>query len=212
MANSLEEIYKSHHAERRNPGFTIVENERAPFFKREVGQSKRVLDIGCRDGALTKHYNLNNEIIGVDIDPVALRSIEENLKIKTMQFDLNSDWPIEPNSFDVVVIAEVLEHLYYPWKVLGRINKVLKSGGKIVGSVPNAFSLKSRIKYLLKNKKGTSMSDPTHINHLTVVELKTYLEKEFTNVEVTGFGRLGMLAHLFPQTFAFGLLFTGVKK
>lgn len=207
MTTSLEQMYGAHHATRRGEDFVLLGDIRGPFLKETIGTGKHVLDIGCRDGALTKSFFEGNIITGVDIDSEALARAHSNLGIETKHVDLNSDWEIQSKSFDVVVAAEILEHLYYPSVVIEKVRDVLVPGGVFVGTVPNAFSLTNRLRYLAKHKKGTPLEDPTHINHFTVKELQSLLEVQFSQVTVTGFGRFSRLASIFPQTFAFGLSF-----
>lgn len=207
MTSSLEQIYGSHHATRRGAGFVLLGDVRGAFLKEAIGTGKHVLDIGCRDGALTRLFTEGNTVVGTDIDSEALARAHADVGIETKQIDLNGEWGIEPRSFDAVVAAEILEHLYYPSIVVEKVAHVLKSDGIFVGTVPNAFSLVNRFRYLVKRKKGTPLEDPTHINHFTVREVRNLLEQRFTDVKVVGFGRLGWLARTFPQTFAFGLFF-----
>ena len=204
---SLARIYEKHHATQRGDGFVLLGDVRGAFLKSALGTGKRVLDIGCRDGALTKSFAEGNTVVGADIDAEALARARANLGIETIQIDLNADWGVAPRSFDAVVAAEILEHLYYPAVVIGKVADVLKPEGMFVGTVPSAFSLVNRLRYLVKRKKGTPLEDPTHINHFTVAELRALLGERFENVEVIGYGRLGWLARRFPQTFAFGLFF-----
>lgn len=212
MTPVLEDIYRSHHAKRRGQDFILLGNERGAFLRERIGTGKRVLDIGCRDGALTAAYAAGNEVLGLDIDSVALARAKEALGIETRQTDLNGDWDVMAGAYDAVVAAEVVEHLYYPDTVFGKIASALKPGGVLLGTVPNAFSLMNRARYLLKQKRNTPMMDPTHINHFTVAELRGALSAHFEEVEVLGLGRLGKLAGMFPQAFAFDLAFVGRKK
>lgn len=205
--DSLEHVYRSHHTERRGEGFVLFGDERSAFLKKVVGTGKRVLDIGCRDGALTKSFIEGNTVAGLDIDSEALARAHARLNLETRQVDLNGPWGLEPHSVDAVVAAEVIEHLYHPAIVIEKVVGVLAPGGIFAGSVPNAFSLKNRLRLFMKRKKGTPLEDPTHINHFTIAELQALLEKKFEKVEIVGFGRYRLLARWFPQTFAFGLLF-----
>lgn len=207
----LEQMYRTHHASRRGEDFALLERERGDFLRAHIGTGKRVLDIGCRDGALTKSYAEGNEVLGIDIDAVALSRAAERLGIRTRQIDLNGEWGIESATYDVVVACEIVEHLYYPAEVFSKIATVLKPGGTVLGSVPNAFSYANRLRYLRGTKEGTPLSDPTHINHFTVRELESALSAHFGSVRIEGMGRLGRLAALFPQTFAFDLCFIGKK-
>lgn len=204
-------MYRSHHASVRGSGFVLLGKERGDFLARHIGKGKTVLDIGCRDGALTATYAEGNTVLGIDIDSVALEAARERLGIETKQVDLNDEWGVDDAAFDVVVAAEVIEHLFYPKVVFKKIRKALRPDGQLLGTVPNAFSLAHRFRYLLKRKQGTPLSDPTHINHFTVRELESLLADSFEEVEIVGLGRLGGLARRFPQAFAFDLAFRGRK-
>lgn len=209
--NNLEELYRAHHATERGEGFVLLGDDRGNFLREHAGTGKRVLDIGCRDGALTGYFSEGNSVVGLDIDSVALARAKKVLGIETRHIDLNGPWDVPSGTFDVVVAAEVVEHLYYPERVFSKIAEVLKPGGIILGTVPNAFSFIHRLRYLRRQKRNTPLADPTHINHFTMDELRALLESHFKEVEVGGLGRLGWLAHRYPQTFAFNLWFKGVK-
>lgn len=211
MNDSLEQIYRSHHAASRGEDFALLGEERGAFLREHIGRGKRVADIGCRDGALTSTYAEGNQVVGVDIDAEALARAESRLGIETLQLDLNGPWNLKEKSFDAVVACEVIEHLYYPDLVIGKAASLLQGDGLLVGSVPNAFSLANRLRYLRKQKRFTPLSDPTHINHFTVSELRDLLSKHFKKVEVLGLGRYGYLAKKLPQIMAFDLLFVATE-
>ena len=207
MNTFLEQLYETHHTMQRGADFVLQGDVRGAFLKNAIGTGKCVLDIGCRDGALTKTFMEGNDVTGADIDSAALARARKIRGIETKHVDLNGEWGIDLRSYDAVVAAEILEHLYYPTAVIEKVAHVLKPKGIFVGSVPNAFSLAHRLRYLMKRKKSTPLEDPTHINHFTVTELDTLLSERFSYVRIVGYGRFGWLAHLFPQTFAYGLLF-----
>jgi SAM-dependent methyltransferase len=50
--------------------------------------------------------------------------------------DLSLPWPLEPDSTDVVVLLDVLEHLQDPVEVMKHVRRILKPGGGIVFTVP----------------------------------------------------------------------------
>ena len=213
MNQVLQEMYERHHAERRRPGFTVLEQERGDLFKNYVGTGKEVLDIGCRDGGLTRFFAEGNQILGVDIDQNALQRAKSELGIETLFFDLNGDWSdLGERSFDVVVAGEIVEHLFYPERVFEKVYTRLKDGGVFIGSVPNAFSLKHRLRYLKGSKVNTPLSDPTHINHFSEKDLKVTLEKHFDTVQIIGLGKYKRLALLKPSWFAFDFFFIAGRK
>lgn len=205
-------IYTHHHATNRNKGFTIMESGRSEFLQKNIGTGKKVLDIGCRNGVLTKHFADGNTIWGVDIDPVALGEAkdllqEKNPHNKFFVMDLLGDWEELLNEkFDVIVCGEVLEHLYFPEKVVEKVAKHLKEGGIFLGSVPNAFSLKNRVRLAMGKKRGTPLMDPTHINHFSFDELVELFSKHFKKVEVSGLGRYTGLIKFSPKHFSFDLI------
>lgn len=207
MTESQSNIYKEHHQTNRQIGFSIMKEERGALLEKLVGKGKKVLDIGCRDGALTKFFTPGNQVLGVDIDDTALSRTRE-LGIETMKMDLHGDWvELGGRKFDVVVAGEVLEHLYHPGKIAQKAREVLTESGVFVGSVPNAFSLKNRLRYLKGSKRYTPLSDPTHINQFSASDLEIILKKVFPEVEILGLGRYQKLADLSPNLFAFDLFF-----
>ena len=211
MTESQSNIYKEHHQANRQIGFSIMKEERGALLEKLVGKGKKVLDIGCRDGALTKFFTPGNQVLGVDIDDTALSRTRE-LGIETMKMDLHGDWvELGGRKFDVVVAGEVLEHLYHPGKIAQKAREVLTESGVFVGSVPNAFSLKNRLRYLKGSKRYTPLSDPTHINQFSASDLEIILKKVFPEVEILGLGRYQKLADLSPNLFAFDLFFVCQK-
>lgn len=206
MNNSLQNIYESHHFKNRPQDFSILEKERSELLREYIGKGKKVLDIGCRDGTLTRHFIDGNSVLGVDIDDNLLKKAESNLHIKTLHIDLNGDWrELNNEKFDVIVAGEILEHLYYPERIIEKVVKHLNPGGKFIGSVPNAFSLKNRLRYLAGTKKYTPLSDPTHINHFSYLELRNLLKKYFKNVEIIGLGKYAKLSKKYPSLISFDL-------
>lgn len=215
MNSSLEKIYNRHHRERRGEYFVVLADERGTFLKKHIGEKKKVLDIGCRDGALTKWYAEGNEIIGLDIDSEALTRAESLIKnFKGVQTDLNGDWGIQNESFDCVVAAEVIEHLYYPDRVLEKIHTVLKKDGLVIITIPHAFSWQNRIHYIKGETKHTPMQDPTHINHFSLKSFKKILSQKFEILETKGVytKKFNLIKRFEPFMFAHDLMFVARKK
>ena len=107
-----------------------------------VGQNKRVLEIGCGPGSITKILATKRQcsVTGLELDVEAIKKVRpfcENI----FQADLNSkDWPTLLDGlgqFDVVVAADVLEHLYDPWVTLQKMVPLVKQNGYIVISLPH---------------------------------------------------------------------------
>jgi 2-polyprenyl-3-methyl-5-hydroxy-6-metoxy-1,4-benzoquinol methylase len=96
----------------------------------------RVLDLGCSDGALgARLQELGHEVTGVDsIEHARARTDLHALVIA----DLEHGVPREVgDGYDVVIAADVLEHLRAPEQILDDVRGRLREGGTIVVSVPN---------------------------------------------------------------------------
>jgi SAM-dependent methyltransferase len=47
--------------------------------------------------------------------------------------------PLRSECCDMVVLAEVMEHLYQPWDVIAESRRVLKPGGRLILTTPNPY-------------------------------------------------------------------------
>jgi SAM-dependent methyltransferase len=195
------ERYRDHHESARSPTFVFGAHERPELFRRYVGgPGRRVLDLGCRTGALTRAYLQGNEVVGVDVDRHALAEAAR-LGIETHWADLDAPLPFEPESFDVVVAGEVLEHLRDPAGLVADARSVLRPGGSLVGSVPNGFRLKSRLRFLFGREPE---EDPTHLHLFSpaaVLSLLAGFEEPRLDFVTGRFVRLG--PRLFANTIVF---------
>lgn len=92
----------------------------------------RVLDVGCGD----KPYETwtiaeKVEYLGIDVYP--------GPKVDIV-IEPGRAWPIETESFDVVLCTQVMEHVIDLEKSLKEIRRVLKAGGKIIITVPFIYN------------------------------------------------------------------------
>jgi SAM-dependent methyltransferase len=170
---TLDELYGEHRRSRRESEFVWGAAARSEPLRRAVGgPGKRVLDLGCRTGALTRAYAAGNEVVGLDVDREALVEAAA-LGIETVWADAEDPLPFEDASFDVVVVAELFEHLREPERLVFEIGRVLRPGGTIVGSVPNSYRLKNR----LRSIAGRPVEeDPTHLHFFRPADLLRLLE------------------------------------
>ena len=171
MTDDLSARYEEHHRERRAEGEFVFVPERIPLFQAAIGRGKRVLDLGCRSGALTRHFLDGNDVVGLDVDRAALAKAEA-LGIQPVQANVEEPLPFEEASFDAVVAGELFEHLQFPDALVAEILRVLRPGGVIVGSVPNAYRLQGRLRFLLGRAPE---DDPTHLHMLSPDALRELL-------------------------------------
>ncbi|MDH4029088.1 MAG: class I SAM-dependent methyltransferase [Nitrospirota bacterium] len=181
----LEDIYKSHHERGKRYGYLYCQGERGLYLSKWIGKNKKVLDLGCRDGELTKYFVEDNNVTGADIDRKALDIIKRKYNIETLWLDLNAEFPFEKNSYDVIVACEIVEHIYYPGRFLEKISSSLKTGGLFIGSVPNSFRFRNRYKFL----KGIEFDpDPTHVHMFSHDKLKKLLDNYFRDIVIVPLG------------------------
>jgi 2-polyprenyl-3-methyl-5-hydroxy-6-metoxy-1,4-benzoquinol methylase len=178
---SLEALYRAHHERGKRYGYLFCHGSRGPYLRKWIGTGKKVLDLGCRDGMLTEFYSEDNDVLGADIDKKALGLAKERLGIETLWLDLNEEWPFTEASFDVIVACEIVEHLFYMDRFVEKVNASLKPGGLFIGSVPNAFRMRNRMKFLLGKEYET---DPTHVRQFSYGKLQNLLLKTFEEAEI----------------------------
>lgn len=131
-------------AKRHNYEYEVdAASESAPAnVVRMVGNNKRVLEIGCGPGSITKILARQGgcQVTGLELDPEAIEKVRPYC-VQIMQADLNSsEWPgllDDVERFDVVVAADVLEHLYDPWTTLRRMVPLINANGCLVISLPH---------------------------------------------------------------------------
>jgi methionine biosynthesis protein MetW len=148
---------------------------------RLVGSDKRVLDIGCATGHLTKHLAANNcEVVGVELEK-SFASEAVSYCQEVIVGDIQEDSTLSriTGRFDVIVFGDVLEHLSCPQDVLNNVRRLLNDGGFIIVSVPNIALWRVRIALLFGkfeyNDRG--VLDKTHLRFYTFGSAKELLKK-----------------------------------
>ena len=138
-------------------------------------EGKRVLDIACGTGyglgILKRHALL---VVGVDRDPegVAAARAECDGRASAVLGD-GLALPFADGSLDVAVSFETIEHLHERKSFLEELHRVLRPGGTLVLSTPNAF--------YTEPVDGVP-SNPFHVHEYCPEELKAQLS-EFFDVE-----------------------------
>lgn len=166
----------------------------------------RILDLGCDTGFLGKLSTTipsTYTFDGVDINKENLTHANRYYQ-HTYNFDLNSlDWPIRKH-YDIVVIADTLEHLVRPTQVLQNAIKLIKPGGLLIVSIPNCVHWWARILILSgrfpKDERG--LFDKTHL-HFYTLNTFTNLLKKISRIRL-----LKVIPTTFPLQFIHGYVST----
>jgi SAM-dependent methyltransferase len=106
-------------------------------------QKVRILDVGCSNGQyVTIHLgDLGAEILAIDIhEPSIGYAIDHNPYPEIITFRTASidDLPSD-EKFDIVVLADILEHIENPGAFLDSIRERLRDGGIVLVSIPNGY-------------------------------------------------------------------------
>lgn len=177
-----------------------------------VDAGARCLDVGCGPGETYAQLirQRKADYLGVDVSEVAVELAREN-GLRAEQIDDASVLPFEDNSFDVVICVEVLEHLFSPHGAVSEIRRVLRPGGTLLASTPNAayWRLRANLLFGIWNPLGDSLSveqpwrDP-HIRFFTPAIMRRMLEyARFADIAVGAHGGC-FLDHLTSRPTNFG--------
>ena len=180
----------------------MVLMQSAPYFghlkqtlEREPLRYRSALDLGCgpgiRDLRLLREMGVS-VLVGIDVgqkpDP---RMRRDSICFVCADIDSNH-LPAVDESFDLVIIDNVIEHMYDPRRVLGECIRVLRKGGVLAVMTPNQARLINRLRLILGKsvyfpldywvgaqqehiRKRGEMVFAGHIREYTVDELKRML-------------------------------------
>lgn len=106
-----------------------------------IPNASKVLDIGCGTGTLGGRLvtDKNCDVTGVDINPDSIVIAAQKLT-QAMCADISKTSLSKTlnEQFDIIVLADVLEHISEPDKLLHDCHKLLNANGKLLVSIPNA--------------------------------------------------------------------------
>lgn len=154
-----------------SPYFDNVRSEISTLLPAEV---ERVLDIGCGAGA-TLHWLKQTGrcqwTAGIEMmeGPAALaRQRADDVVVGDANLLVESAFT--PQSFDVVLCLDVLEHLVDPWAFVTKVRCLLKPGGLLIASLPNVRHLRVVLPLLLAGRwryETAGILDRTHLRFFT---------------------------------------------
>lgn len=135
-----------------------------------IGTDQRVLDIGCNEGYLAELASPTNSFHGLDADAAAVAEAKTRY-VDAVVADLDELESIPwSETFDVVVLADILEHLLRPERLLRQLlDDERTQDARFVISLPNIANWSVRL-HLLSGRfdyQDAGILDRTHLRFYT---------------------------------------------
>ena len=148
------------------------------FLARAHEPGSSVLDVGCGRGVLLGALaDRGFEVHGVELSEDAVRGAEPRAQIRIAPSLVEAGYPAE--SFDLVVVWHVLEHLQNPREALEEVHRILKPEGRLIVAVPNFSSLQAR----WTRGAWFHLDLPRHLYHFPLDGLRRLSEKTGFEIE-----------------------------
>jgi glycosyltransferase involved in cell wall biosynthesis len=146
----------------------------------------KILDLGCSSGLLAERLGqMGHEVIGVDV--ATLPGVTDRTS-KFFEADLNDGIPeAVGKDFDIVLAADVLEHLVNPGVLMKDIRNVLSPDGSALFCVPNIAHWYPRGRSALGkfdyDQRG--ILDSTHLRFFTRKSIQKLVERQGYSIRRT---------------------------
>jgi|GEM_PF-690164 len=169
------------------------------FFDRFIaGRSGRLLDMGSGLGFFVKAMQAFPawEAYGCEISPAAVRHAREHLGLERVICSPPQDADLPRDSFDIITLWDVLDHIPQPDPLLGRCHALLKDEGTIFIRTPNVATQLFRarvmkaIRGVAPDRKYLQASDHAHFYSMrsirALLERNGFHDVEFTHLHPIG--------------------------
>jgi SAM-dependent methyltransferase len=142
-----------------------------------------VLEFGCATGYMTEVLKdrLGCTVVGIEIDRDAALLAEQHAERVIVGDAETIDYATElaGEQFDVVMFADVLEHLKEPADVLRRVRPFIAENGAVVASIPNIAHASVRLALLAGEfrYREWGLLDDTHLRFFTRASIQDLFEE-----------------------------------
>lgn len=182
-----------------------------------VGAGKNVLDIGCASGYLAEKFKRNDCFVtGIEVNPEEAEGAKSHCgTVITADVEQLAESTFADESFDVIVYADILEHLKQPEVILRGQRRWLSRNGFVIVSLPNVAFIGIRLQLLLGHFDYSDFGilGKTHLRFYTLKTARALLrDSGYHIIKVEPTGRLGCLwpLQMFPSFRASGFVFQAV--
>jgi SAM-dependent methyltransferase len=178
-------------------------SDRSGFLDWVGGEFERVLDIGCGAGFNAAWYRRHGarEIVGVELDPASAAqaaAVYDRIECESIETAIHT----VGSGFDLIVCADVLEHLVDPWSVVRELARAANADACLAVSMPNIRFLPAVLRIAFGRGfayEENGIFDATHLRFFTRGDADLMLRRGGWVPERWGtpeFGRLGSVRRL----------------
>ncbi len=141
----------------------------------------RLLEVGCAHGFLLDHLRKRRwSVRGQEVSPLAAGYATDELGLDVFCGKLE-DAGYSDNSFDVVLLLDVLEHLHRPFETLREIGRVLSPEGVLVVQCPWELThWEERAEAFLKKMRPCTITPdavPAHLYFFNPDTMEAFMKK-----------------------------------
>jgi 2-polyprenyl-3-methyl-5-hydroxy-6-metoxy-1,4-benzoquinol methylase len=128
----------------------------------ELTGAKKILDVGCAQGTLALLLaEKGHDVVALDLRPGFLEYAQTRYTHGRIRFIAGNALEYEfEGRFDLVFANQIVEHLVYPERLVGRLKGMLNAGGKLVLTTPNWHYIRNNL------PSFEAIGDPAQFEHL----------------------------------------------
>lgn len=165
--SDLESLYSDSYFDRgkyvRDAALVREQQRRVRWMRNNgLAEGSRVLDAGCATGDFIEIAKHHFQMSGIDISPYAINQARKlNPEIaERLIAGLLEDQHFDQDTFDSIVLWDVIEHVWKPVEVLQRFAATLPSGRQLFLSTPNASAPIAQV----MRSRWAFMTPPEHVS------------------------------------------------
>jgi len=172
-----------------NDPYTVIDNLQSDFHQRRLNctiellnhskssRNLKLLDLGCGQGHFTEKIKKLfpcYDVYGLDYSISAIDYAHSNFSNIDFVAANAYNPPYIDETFDVIILNNIWEHVPDPLRLLNAISRILKPNGQLIISTPSRYRFANLIRVCLGRK--VSFMSKLHVTEYTVGQVKEQLE------------------------------------